>query len=176
MEKIDIVNSNLEVVRRGFRGEKLTSGEFLKFVHVWIVMDGKILIQKRSSNRNWAPNKWATHTGVVASMETEESCAIREVYEELGILINTDDIELGFYTDPIDNFGGIGFIFFVNIQKQKITIDNDEVCDYKFVTISELENIVYTKKFVRYFEKHHKGYYYSKVFKHLRNIIGGENE
>ncbi len=173
MEKIDIVNSDLEVVRKGIRGEKLTSGEFLKFVHVWIVMDDKILIQKRSATRKWAPNKWATHTGVVASSETEKTCAIREVYEELGIKLDESNIELGFYTEPIANFGGIGFIFFAKIDNQEIIIDNDEVCDYKFVTIEELESIVNTRKFVRYFEKHHKGYYYNKVFKHLKNIIGG---
>ncbi len=176
MEKIDIVNSDLEVVRQGYRGERLGTGEYLKFVHVWIVSGDEILIQKRSSTRKWAPNKWATHTGVVASMEKEESCAIREVYEELGIKLSDKELFLGFKTQPINNFSGIGFIYFATINHKQVKIDNDEVCDYDFVSIDELKLLVESKQFIKYFEKHRKGYYFDKVYEILENVIGGSDE
>lgn len=176
MEKIDIVDSNLNVIRRGYRGEKLTSGEYLKFVHVWLIKGDKVLIQKRSSTRKWAPNKWATNTGIVGSNEDETLCAIREIKEELGVDITKDDIYLGFTTEPIEEFDGIGFIYFATFENQDVKIDNDEVCEYKFVSLEELKELVLKNTFIKYFEKHRKGYYYQKVFKNIENIIGGLNE
>ncbi len=173
MEYIDIVDNKLKYIRRARRGDKLKANEFFTFVHVWLIKGDKILIQRRSEDRLWAPGKWATHTGVVSSGEEVSVCAVREVYEEMGIKLNEQDVKCQFKLVPNNNFKGIGFIFFARLTDQEIKIDNDEVCDYKYVSVSELQTLISEKEFVNY-GKNGLEYqdYFQRIFKIIDEYIG----
>ncbi len=171
MEVIDIVNENLEFVRRAVRGEVLRDNEYMKFVHVWIVKNNKILIQKRSYSRKWAPGKWATHTGIVAAAEDEDVCASRELKEEIGIDIDITMDDLEFILKG-ESFKGMGFIFFVNIGEEDIVIDNEEVIDYKYVDISTIENMLENDEFIYYYGQNSKEYF-KRVFEKLTTMMEG---
>lgn len=172
MEIIDIVDKELNKLRTGERGEFLDSGEFFKFIHIWIVLDDKILIQKRSYDRLWAAGKWATHTGVVGAGEDEKDCAVREVFEEVGINICSEEVEFGFNIQPINKFKGIGFVYFVKVDEVDVIIDNDEVIDFQFVTIDKLKMMINNKKFINY-GNNGRDYeeYFSNVFSKLSDLM-----
>jgi isopentenyl-diphosphate Delta-isomerase len=64
-------------------------GIFHAAVAVIIGKEDKVLITKRSSHRDHAPNEWeAGITGRVNQGETFEEAALRETKEELGIAIS----------------------------------------------------------------------------------------
>ncbi len=172
MEVIDIVDKDLNIVRTGKRGENLKRGEFFKFIHIWIIVNNKVLIQKRGYDRMWAAGKWATHTGVVSASEDEKQCAKREVEEEMGISLNLDDIELGFVITPKNYFTGIGFIYFAKINECDIKIDNKEVIDYMFVEINELKRMIRNRSFIDY-GRRGKDYdgYFANVFNKISMMM-----
>ena len=79
-------------------GEPL-DGEFKLSIHLWIInSNGEFLIQKRSASRKANPNKWAFTGGAVDSGEESYQGAIREAKEEMGINLDSNDVEflLGF--------------------------------------------------------------------------------
>lgn len=169
MEIIDIVDKNLNFIRKAERGETLKKHEFIKFVHIWIVEDNKILIQKRGYNRKWAPGKWATHTGVVASEEPEDICVVRELQEEMGIEIELASVNLGFIMAS-ESINGIGYIYFIEVSDINITIDNDEVIDYKYVTADELKKMIKNNNFIHYYGSDFRNYF-DKVFMQISDIM-----
>lgn len=174
MEVIDIVDKQLNIIRTGHRGERLKNGEFFKFIHIWIVQDDMILIQKRSYDRLWAAGKWATHTGVVGTGEEELSCAVREVSEEIGVSIDINDIELGFIIEPKNRFKGIGFVYFIKVDEIDIVIDNVEVIDYQFVSIEKLKSMIKNKQFIHYGnDGRDYSNYFTNVFIKLNELMEG---
>ena len=55
--------------------------------------NGRLLIQKRSSNKKTEPNKWGlSGAGHIDIDETPEQAAIRELYEETGIKIKINPV------------------------------------------------------------------------------------
>lgn len=174
MEKIDVVNRQLNFIRSGYRGEYLKQGEYMKFVHIWIIKNDKVLIQKRGHDRKWAAGMWATHTGVVSSGEDEAKCASREINEELGIDIAHHEFDLGFITKPTKKFRGIGFIYFVEVDEIDVNIDNKEVIDYKFVDIDTLNEMIEASEFINYGNNGLEyTNYFEKVFKKIKMIMEG---
>lgn len=57
--------------------------------------DGKLLLQKRCSNKRMEPNVWDfSSTGHIDLNEDPEDAAVRETYEELGIVIDKNELNL----------------------------------------------------------------------------------
>ena len=62
---------------------------------VALISNGKLLIQKRSLRKRGEPGKWdLSSAGHIDLDETPIDAAIREVYEEIGILIDKSELEL----------------------------------------------------------------------------------
>lgn len=56
---------------------------------------GRLLIQKRAVTKKDEPNKWdLSGAGHIDVDETPEEAAVREIYEELGIKVEEDDLKL----------------------------------------------------------------------------------
>jgi len=63
-----------------------------------IDLNKRILLERRSDN-GW----WGITGGRIEPCETPEECAIREVIEETGLVVNADSLRLlGVYGDPKD--------------------------------------------------------------------------
>jgi len=62
-------------------------------VAVFVINDKRqVLLQKRSANKKFNPNKWALCAGHVDANESLESAALRELKEELGLDISKENL------------------------------------------------------------------------------------
>lgn len=90
-EIFDVVNDNDEVIGQKPRSEVHRLGIKHRAVHVLIFNSrGQIFLQKRSQSKDTFPGAWdSSASGHLDTGETYEACAVREVSEELGILLPT---------------------------------------------------------------------------------------
>jgi len=87
-ERLEIVNYKGEVIGYALRSEIHGNPSMVhRVVHVLVFNSkGKLLLQKRSQNKDVAPGKWDTSVGGhVAIGENLVSSSRREMYEELGV-------------------------------------------------------------------------------------------
>lgn len=59
-----------------------------------IRQDGQVLIQKRSPQKSGWPNLWADTGGGVMAGESSLAAAVRELHEEIGILVEPEALHL----------------------------------------------------------------------------------
>ena len=147
MEYVDIYNDKREKMNIKTERGNLKNGEYSISVHVWVIDNEKLLIQKRASNKKIFPDMWEQSGGGVIAGETSIQAVKRECKEELNI--DVDDGELtyiGSYlrvTDIVD-------IWLLNkkIDNKKIKLQKEEVSDIKFVTFDEFDNMINDSKVV----------------------------
>lgn len=136
MEIFDVVDKNRKSL--GYtkeRGMKLEENEYSVGVEIWIINNKKLLITRRSLSKSHA-GKWEVPGGCSHAGENSVDTLIREINEEIGITINNNGFEL------IDTV--IYKKQFVDIYKSKrainlndIVLQEDEVCDVRYVTRNE---------------------------------------
>ena len=86
-EIFDVVNDRDEVIDRKPRREVHARGLLHRAVHVLVVnADGQLFLQKRSMLKDTAKGKWdSSASGHLDSGEDYDACAVREVWEEIGL-------------------------------------------------------------------------------------------
>ena len=80
---------------KGYTKERksLTTDEYLLSVHIYLYNEAhELVLQKRAMCKKEMPGVWCVTGGVVATKETSIHAAKREVKEELGIVINEDQM------------------------------------------------------------------------------------
>ncbi len=76
------------------RGTLLEPGEYILAVHVYIYNSkGEFLLQKRSMKLKNNAGMWEMTSGCVTSGEDSLDAALREVYEELGIYLDAEQMK-----------------------------------------------------------------------------------
>lgn len=146
-----------KVIRRGI--DPLQEGEYHLVVHVWIKQsNGKWLISKRTANKS-NPLKWECTGGSVLAGENSLTAAVREVKEELSIVLDPNNAKLIYTTDRVwknpanDLFPFSRDILDVYVFEQDILLDNiffqeDETCAAKFATSDEIIKLIENGEFV----------------------------
>jgi isopentenyldiphosphate isomerase len=88
-EIFDVVNERDEVVDHQPRSEVHRLGLLHRAVHVLVYNSrGEIFLQKRSMTKDREPGKWdSSSSGHVDSGEDYDACAVRELGEEIGLLV-----------------------------------------------------------------------------------------
>jgi isopentenyldiphosphate isomerase len=88
-EIFDVVNERDEVVDRKPRREVHARGLLHRAIHVLVFNSrGETFLQKRSMTKDREPGKWdSSSSGHVDSGEHYDACAVRELREELGLII-----------------------------------------------------------------------------------------
>jgi len=86
-EIFDIVNERDEVVGQAPRSEVHRLGLWHRAVHVLVFNGrGQVFLQKRSMTKDTAKGKWdSSASGHVDHGEDYDPCAVREVWEEIGL-------------------------------------------------------------------------------------------
>ena len=128
------------------RGETPKEKEHIALSVIFIENDAhQFLIQKSSKEKG---NNYTSTGGHVNTKETPKEAIIREVQEELGITLNTNEIEeYGYllYDMPIR------YIFYVkkNIDLQEISLQQEEVESISYKSIEEIEELIKTNKMLK---------------------------
>jgi isopentenyl-diphosphate Delta-isomerase len=88
-EIFDVVNEHDEVIDHKPRGEVHRLGLLHRAIHALVFNSrGEIFLQKRSMTKDREPGKWDSSTsGHVDSGEDYDACAVRELREEIGLIV-----------------------------------------------------------------------------------------
>ena len=146
-------------LRHHRRGDSIPDGLYHLVIHSWIMdSSGLFLMSQRQKGRSSA-FKWERTGGSVLEGESSLDGAIREVYEELGIELNKGQaffvktVKRDHYHDMFDSW-----LFVVNKDKLDCKIDTQEVRDYKWMSLSDLDELKRKRRIVS------SSLYYDEVF------------
>lgn len=88
-EIFDVVNERDEVIDQKPRSEVHRLGLLHRAIHVLVFNSrGEIFLQKRSGSKDREAGKWdSSSSGHVDSGEDSDACAVRELREEIGLIV-----------------------------------------------------------------------------------------
>ena len=140
MEKWDLYNAKRE--KSGItvcRGEIIPKGLYHLSVSAWIVnQQGQYLLSQRHPKKQY-PLYWECTGGSVLSGETSLQGAIREVKEELGILLTPGSEKLIYQTrrENVQDFYDV-WLFHRDIKIEEMRLQETEVVDVQWVSSDKL--------------------------------------
>ena len=101
---------------------------------------GKILLLKRSPNKDYLPNMWEEVTGRMNQFEDPESAARREVLEETGIsdieIVKPIAVRHYFRGEEVAENEAILIVYWCKTTTEEVII-SEEASEYKWLTIEE---------------------------------------
>ncbi|MBQ6816148.1 MAG: NUDIX domain-containing protein [Clostridia bacterium] len=168
MEKWDILNADGKLTgKTAIRGKTILGvNEYHLVVHIWIVSPkGEYLIQKRADTKLLMPGEWAATGGAALSGESSFAAATRELKEELGITSDKSNLKFLKRIKRRNSFVDI-WVIETNMPVSELTLQKSEVSMAKWVTKTELENMIENGSF------HNYGKYYWSVVLNNNNLIG----
>ena len=146
MELIEIVDENGNFTGQVVDKEYAHDHNLLhNEVAVFIINDkGETLLQNRSANKRFNPNKWAICAGHVDAYESIIDAAIREVKEEIGLNISKDKLykykEAEIFLRETNSHMTHYFYTKINKGINEFIIQKEELSEVKWVNIDEVVN------------------------------------
>lgn len=117
------------------------NGYYISVVGVVIINESdEILLQKRSRFKRTNPSKWGICGGKVDLGETPLDAGIRETLEEIGILLNKDELKyLSMDTNEKSHFT----VYYVrkNVDINECKLQEEELEAVKYFKIEELKDL-----------------------------------
>lgn len=171
MELIQIVDENGNFTGQIIDKEEAHDKNLLhNEVAAFIINDKKqVLLQKRSSNKRFNPNKWALCAGHVDAYESLEDAILREIKEEVGLDISKDDLrQFGEREFTIrDSNSHITYFYYIrsNLNEKDFIIQKEELSEVKWFDIDDVINMINENDSSIVFDKKRL-----KLFEQLRNI------
>lgn len=144
MELIEIVDENGNYTGQVMDKEEAHDNNLLhNEVGIFIINDKKeILLEKRSANKRFNPNKWGLCAGHVDAYETLEEAALREIKEEVGLDVSIEElIPYGEKEVTIkDSNSHITYFYYVKCNKKEdeFIIQEEELSKVKWFNIDEI--------------------------------------
>lgn len=151
MELIQIVDENGDFTGVVLDKEEAHDKNLLhNEVAVFIINDyNQVLLEKRSANKRFNPNKWALCAGHVDAYESLEDAAIREIKEEIGIDVPKDDLHKysGKELTLRDRNSHITYFYYVKTNKREddFTVQFEELSEVKWFDIDNVINMIINK-------------------------------
>lgn len=138
---LDIVNEADEVVGQASRVDVHRRNLMHRATHIILTnSERQIFIQLRSKTKDTNPGLWDTSAaGHVDAGESYEQCAVRELEEELGVVVSAEHlVEIGRLPPTLHN--GFEFVrIYLATSDAPITLEVGEVDDGKWVSQAALE-------------------------------------
>lgn len=132
------------------RGNKLNHSEYHLVIHVWIKnSNGQYLVQKRAKDLKVMPDIWAITGGSAVSGEDSLTSAVREVQEELGIFIDSNEFK---FINRVTRGHGLVDVWFVekDINMESFKLQKEEVAKVAYKLPEEIIDMRDRKKFYDY--------------------------
>ena len=162
METFDLYNKHGQKLNKTMqRGTKNNPGEYHKVVHIWFKnSNNEYLVQQRNKLTDKVPFQWAPTAGSVITNESVITGAIRETKEEIGLDILESDlihkgslfIDHGSLDKGHSNYIIEVFLVHKDINISDLLLDNLEVKDVQYMSISEIIDRIKEKTFWNFLE------------------------
>jgi 8-oxo-dGTP pyrophosphatase MutT (NUDIX family) len=124
------------------RGFELPLGTFHLVVSIWTVnANREILLTLRSPEKDLFPGFWENTAGSVVAGENSKQGAMRELFEETGIVVSPEEL---FFLGTQEKRNAFVDMFMVkkNIKRCDIQLQKGETVDAKWVTLAELDAMI----------------------------------
>lgn len=147
MEKYELVDRNgnktgkILTKMETYNLNNIPNGYYMPVVGVVIINENnEILLQKRSKFKKINPSKWGICGGKVDLGETPLDAGIRETLEEIGILLNKE--ELKFLSTDINEKAHFT-VYYVrkNVNINECKLQKEELEEVRYFKIEELEEL-----------------------------------
>lgn len=161
-EYLDLFDRDRRPLNRvHLRGIPIPENCFYQAVQIWIGNDeGRFLISKRHPDRP-LPLLWETAGGCVSAGESSLRGAVRELSEELGIVLPEEKFHLlrTVFTEEIHQFKDVYFVRW-NGTTEALRLQEAEVVDARWADFAEILQLKREERFVPgtgYFEEEFPG-------------------
>ncbi len=130
------------------RDEIHRDGTWHASVHIWILDGDEVLLQKRSADKECFPGLYdLSAAGHVRAGETPEEAAIRETYEEIGLLLTKEQLhfvtvqKIRYQQDEFVS-NEYNYVYVVRAAKGswEIALQTEEVAEVRWMKLSELDS------------------------------------
>ncbi|WP_282081321.1 NUDIX hydrolase [Aquimarina algiphila] len=149
-------------------------------VHIWFFTDdGRILFQKRAKNKDSFPDLWdVSVAGHIGAGESPENSAIREIEEEIGILVPVHKLEfIGTYLakkipkpDFLDNEFHYIYLSKLDVSIKKLKLQEEEVAGVILFDSNDFKNILHNPIKYKDYVPHDLEYYHF-ILKEITNRL-----
>ena len=148
MQYFDVLSKtrqNLDYTKE--RGTQLEDFEYNQGVELWLFNNKKLLITQRSMEKSH-PGEWETPGGCSQAGESSIDTLFREANEEVGLNLNEDDLQLVgthlYKKQFVDVYKASK-----GVDESKITLQEEEVSGFKFVTQQEFMQMIENNEVVQ---------------------------
>jgi isopentenyldiphosphate isomerase len=156
MELWDLYDLNREIIGEHIRGMELPENGYHLVVHVWVRnAAGQYLMTQRSAAKKTFPLSWECVGGSVFKGENSFSAALREVQEEVGILLQPEAgrkvlTQIREYADGtrVNDINDV-YLFSYNGPVRLSEASTDEVAQARWMTREEILSLFQSGKIVR---------------------------
>lgn len=127
--------------------------EYHLSVHIWFInARGELLIQKRAENKRHMPGVWAACGGAVMAGEDSLTAAVRESYEEMGIIVDPARlVRILTYTSPERHSHMDVYMYRYECDPDALTLQEEEVSRAGWFPLEALTGKTFTdEQFRRY--------------------------
>ncbi len=169
VELWDVFDENgIPTGKTALRGRSvLAPGEYHLVVHIWVISKGGLfLIQRRADDKKLMPGEWAATGGAAVAGEDSLTAARRELLEELGIAADRDKMLL---LTRIKRRNSLLDVWLTesNAPAEKLTLQQTEVAEAKWITGKELKEMIKSGSFHNYGKE-----YFESVFEKIEDYRG----
>ena len=131
------------------RGKPMGQGEYFLIVDVWIMNNkGEFLISKRVPTTEPEPDKWQPTTGCAIAGEDSMSAALREVKEELGIMLNQENGKMLKRYIAWDNAIIDVWFFQQEVNINEVVLQPEETDDVLWATRDFIKQLIKNDRFL----------------------------
>lgn len=106
--------------------------------------DDQVLLQQRALETKKNPGKWSKTGGHVDAGETIKEAIKIEVYEEIGLKVNDNEIiniEIFKSSNSNERYFAYGYIFYTNLSEEQFVLQKEEVKQVKYYSIEQIEEM-----------------------------------
>ena len=110
----------------------------------------EVLLQKRSATKKHHPNKWALCSGHVEDFDEDfEMAAVRELNEELGLVVSKEDLELVFIKEILDDSNDKHitkyYVLHTDKNENEFVLQEEELSEVKWYKITKVIDMMENK-------------------------------